>query len=392
MKIRVCKKALQESVTLVLKLNGGFFEEEKNKRGITHLTEHLCFRKYQGMDQADFYYEIEKIGGHLRAMTCRDCVLFEITVLKKHLLKAAEIIRGLFDENGWTYDDIRREKQVVLCQLEKAGDWHHKQMMYDFFCRSTIGKPLIGEKSSVLRITKNEIDNHKKALFSANRAELILVGSLNDSEAEEIANLFCDIHSFSEEKRKNITPARFTARNKCDLHYYQDGSEEKALCLSFDINKKYTKPRVAEMLCNTLAKGLLSPLSMRLREEMGIIDEVDSGCEFYDFGGIMYFIFEASGHSAAKLFSAVSAVFAEQKTQLDARAFECAKKAFTDRIRATENTPRDFAYIMAFDDDVSDFDGYVDYNETITYQNVTNAAKQIFTLENAAISFYNKER
>ncbi|MBR5543243.1 MAG: insulinase family protein [Oscillospiraceae bacterium] len=390
MEIRICKMVSQESVTLLLKLHRGIADEVKGKRGITHLVEHLCFRKFRGMAQSDFYYKIEKIGGNLRGMTCRDCVLFEITVLKKHIWEAVDIIRGLFDENFWTYDDIRCEKQVVLRQLEKTGNWYHKQMMYDFFCRDFVGEPLIGKKHTILRITKDEIINHKRILFSAKGAELILVGDVSDSEIKEIENIFCDIPSFADREIKDITPARFTSRDKQDLHYYEDDVEGKALCISFDINKKQVKPRVAEMLCNALGKGLLSPLSMRLREKMGIIDEIDSGCEFYDFGGIMYFLFEASGDSATKLFCTVSDVFTEQKEKLDVRAFECAKAAFTDRALSLEKTSRDFAYVMAFDDHMSTFDEYIDRNNMVTYKDVSNAAKQILKIENATVNFYNK--
>lgn len=388
-KIRTCIMPKQESVTLILKLHIGA-AWEKNRRGITHLVEHLCFRRFRGMAQSDFYYEIERIGGHLRGMTFRDCVMFEITVAKNHLPKAVEIIRGLFDENGWTYEDIRREKQVVLRQLERSGDWYHKQMVYDFFCRASAGEDVLGRKNHILHITKNEILQKKSEVFSPSNAELIVVGNISETERDNISAHFCDIPKTSSEMYDDITPERFTKRTGRDVRYYEDEEEKKGLSISFDVDKKEIKPRCTEMLVSTLSKGLLSPFSMRLREKMGILDEVDSGCEFYSFGGIMYFIFEADGNESKKLFSAVSDVFEEQKKLLDERAFECSKVAFTERVKFFQSAPREFAYIMAFDDTVSSPEEYVAENNAVMYEEVSNAAKRIFAKENATIGFYNK--
>ncbi len=389
-RIRTCAMPKQEGVTLLLKLHIGAAWEAKDRRGITHLVEHLCFRRFRGMGQADFYYEIEKIGGHLRGMTFRDCVMFEITVAKNHLPKAVEIIRGLFDENGWTYEDIRREKQVVLRQLECSGDWYHNQMMYDFFCRATAGEDVHGRKNHILNITKNAILEKKSELFSSGNAELIVVGDISETESDNISMAFCDIPKTSSKIYADITPVRFMERNGKDVHYYEDEVGKRVFSVSFDIDKEAIKPRYAEILGSALSKGLFSPFSLRLREELGILDEIDSGCEFYSFGGIMYFIFEATGDEAQKLFGAVSDVFEEQKKLLDERAFECSKVAFTDRVKFLQSTSRDFAYIMAFDDAVSSLEKYIADNNTVTYEEVSDAAKQIFAKENATIGFYNE--
>lgn len=387
--VRTSRTDKSDSVCLILKLSGGAAWEEKIRRGITHLVEHLCFRRFRGMSQADFYYEIEKIGGHLRGMTYRDCVMFEITVLKKHLGAALNIIRGLFNENGWTREDIRREKQVVLRQLENSGEWKHKQLMYDFFCKAPAGECVLGTKNKILRCTQSNILHWKNVLFNPMNAEIIAAGDITDADEKQIEATFSDIPKRSENVLSDIKPARFLTRTKLDVHDYEYDSDFCALSLAFDIDTKEINRRAAEILHSALARGLLAPFNMRLREELGLLDEITSGCEFYNFGGIMYFMFEASKTQADVLLGEISRLFSEQTSALDVRAFECARAAFTDRAKALDFTPRDFAYILAFDDGIDSFEQYISQNSKVAYDDVSSAAKEIFREANVTVNTYN---
>ncbi len=376
-----------KSICILLKLPVGSATESKNKRGITHLVEHLSFRRSQNIAQADFYYEIEKIGAFLRGATYRDCTIFEISAPKKYFSEALSIIRGLFDDNGWTYEDIRREKKVVIRQIQNGKDFRFKQLLFDFFCKSIAGGDILGTENKVLKCTMSDILNRKKEMFCTDGTELIAVGDLNVSDEEKISSFFSDI-PYSSASLQNITPERFLKRTKRDFHSYDDGLSDFSLSLAFDIDFSKVKRETAEFIRSMLFSGFTSPFSLILREQEGIIDEVVSGCESYDFGGIMYLMLETD-KTGEELLSLTKTLFQEQRLYPDERAFVCAKSALCERFRAINLNPCDFAYSLAFNKSISSPEEYISKNKSISYDEVKVAVGEIFRKENATVNIYN---
>ncbi|MBQ4544942.1 MAG: insulinase family protein [Oscillospiraceae bacterium] len=383
--LRICDTKNSDSVCLLLKLSGGAAWESASNKGITHLVEHLCFRRSRNMTQREFYYKIERCGGYLRGATYRDCVIFEITVLKKHLSETVNILRGMFDENGWTYEDIRREKQVVLRQLENSGDITAKQLFYDFFCKSRAGECILGTQHKMLSFTKAEILNQKALLFNPCNAELIVTGNITSEDVQLVEAVFSNILSATKNCLHEITPSRFLSRTKKDFHDYEEDSDRSIIAISFDVDTETVSRLSAELLHCTLGQGLLSPFSMRLREELGILAEIESGCEFYNFGGIMYFIFEVCKNDSNVLKEELQKIFSEQKTKLDKYAFECAKASFSER----ELSVSELAYILAFNDDIVSHEEYIARVNSLKYEDVCSAAKNILSPSNVTVNLYN---
>lgn len=64
------------SVTVGLYVKAGCLYENEHHIGITHLLEHLHFRKLGVLSQKELYYKMECIGSTLRAATYRDFLKF----------------------------------------------------------------------------------------------------------------------------------------------------------------------------------------------------------------------------------------------------------------------------------------------------------------------------
>lgn len=386
LKTSIIKNA--KSICVLLKLPVGAVTEPQNKRGITHLVEHLSFRKSRNIAQADFYYEIEKIGAFLRGATYRDCTIFEISAPKEYFLDALSVIRGLFEDNGWTYEDIRLEKNVVIRQIKNQNDFRFKQLIYDFFCKSPLGDDVIGTESKVLKCTMSDILNRKKEMFSTVGAEIIAVGDLNTTDEEKIESCFSDI-PLSVSGTKVFSPDRFLNRTQKDFHSYDDGLLDFSLSVAFDIDFSKVKKETAEFIRSMLFSGLTSPFSLVLREQSGLIDEVVSGCESYDFGGIMYLMLATDETGEKELLSLTKTLFEEQRLYPDERAFICAKSALCERFFAINLNPCDFAYTLAFNDNITSPEEYIRKNKKISYEEVRTAINEIFRKENSTVNIYN---
>lgn len=235
--IKACTMPDTHCVTLLLALKGGAAWEPLAQNGVTHLVEHLCFRRAGGVPQEPLYFDIERTGGHLRGVTYRDSVLFELTVHPKHFHAAAAILRRLFDDNGWTHEDIRREKQVVCRQIEDSHAYLLPTMLSDFFDRAPSGEPVIGRSGKVNRLSRAAIEQWKDQLFNTHCATLIPTGDFSRDDLRHAEELFGTIGRARATALADIRPATFLLRSGAQNGLYTAEEDRVTLGLTFDVDK-----------------------------------------------------------------------------------------------------------------------------------------------------------
>ena len=167
---------------------------------------------------------------------------------------------------------------------------------------------------------------------------------------------------------------------------FTDEADTVKVGLTFDVDTSKVLPIEAELLRQLLCNGLLTPFTMRLREELGLLHEIQSNTEFFDFGGLMYFIFGVHKDDTFLLMEEITKILVQQKQCIDKRAFECVHAAYTDGAASLFDDPKNFAYELAFDDGLTTPQSYVARNSHITYEQVCRAAKEILKPQNLMIS------
>lgn len=384
--LRSCQRGNTHSITLMLMLRGGAAWESARQKGITHLVEHLCFRRCAGMSQEEFYYKVECTGGYLRGITYRDRVLFEITVSPAHFNEAADILSSLFEENGWTYEDIRREKAVVFRQMEDGNDYCLETMISDFFNHSPCGEPVAGTRKKLEKLTRPQIKAHKAELFCSENCEIILTGPISSDPIRYVQEAFSFVTRSAAKECADIMPTYFLNRQSKHDQLFVDEADMVKVGLTFDIDTSKVLPIEAELLRQLLCNGLFTPFTIRLREELGLLHEIRSNTDFFNFGGLMYFIFSVHKGDTFLLMDEITKILAQQKKCIDKRAFECVYAAYTDGAGILFDDPRSFAYELAFDDGITTPQSYVERNRSITYEQIGRAAKEIFKPQNLIIS------
>ncbi len=362
-----------DTVSAILMLKGGVIYEPRNLNGITHLIEHLCFRRLAGIPQRELYYKVERNGGYLRGTTYRDCIIFELTMPKEYFVDIPCILRSLFDDNRWTYEDIRLEKEIIYREIEQTGDWTYKRIVYDFFEEKSYGAEILGTKNKIKKLTYKQIIDWKNKLFE--NPQIVLCGNFSDIQLDEFCKSFTDIPSLKNKEPVDIMPESFLMRNSKSDRCYTEQGDYLNLGISFDLN--IDKP-TANLMVKTLFGLGISPFNMRLREEMGFVYDIDTSFSYFDFGGILTIILDVHKDKAVNLIKEFAKTLIEQKQQIDYKAFECAQKRLDFENRITVQNSRDMAYLVAFDES-NDF-------AKITYEQIQNGARKVFLPQNMIVN------
>lgn len=380
-KIKYCALPKAKMVTLILSIEGGACEEALSQKGITHLLEHLCFRRVAGINQGDFYYSYEKLGATLRAITYNTHVLFELTVNPKYVVEAAKILRSLFKDNQWTHEDIRKEKQVVIKQIEDKY-YLFDSFMAQGFKNNSAGTPIAGTISKVSKLTLPQLIQWKNKLFAANKAQLTISGNISDEKIDYISQIFANVNGIADETNSILKPSYFANRAGECATFTDESPTHTNISLSFDIDFNKVSFAEVQMLESMLSKGDYTPLKLCLREKLGLIHEIDSEILTFNFGGALYFSFRVLVNDSVTLLQNVAAILYQQKQCLDEKAFICAKAAFCESNADLATDAKALAYCVYKLQKVETPQAYIAQYESITYEQMQAAANSVISATN----------
>lgn len=256
---------------------GSIYEEEKNN-GITHLVEHLFFRRLNDLTQEHLYYKMQCLGAEIVGSTYPDYVRFEITVIPKYFIQAVELMSKFLNDFEWGQEDINAEKKVVIKQIENKyesfSEWYNKFYTMD----TKYALPIMGDIQSVNSLTRKQINAWKHEYFNCSNACVIICGNYSKQDRSLAESIFSSISNIGKSHSPILElPSDFNRRKVEENFCCVDGSDEvnSNVIVFFDVNQKNQYESV-QLLNSILGEGCGSKLAIAMRENRAITDEVYS--------------------------------------------------------------------------------------------------------------------
>lgn len=262
------------SVVLSLYVKAGIMYEDKEHTGVSHLIEHLLFRRLHDIDQRQLYYEMECMGTTLRAATHTDFIRFYIEVLPKYASRAFDLLYKLLLEPNWTAEDIRLEKAVVLNQIQERSFTYNDQNKLDYWKGTPLSNLIMGSESKVKALSRRTILSYYNLFFQPQNCCFVASGNIGNDQVEDMhKRLECLKNSGEDLPNHQIFPNKFSARSEKDDFCYHTDYDYADVKICFDVNYDEILPELAEYL-HSILDGLGSRLSIVLREELCLVDDV----------------------------------------------------------------------------------------------------------------------
>lgn len=372
-------------ITLLLDFGYGSAFEEITENGITHLLEHMMFRRNNGMNQGDFYEKIETIGTGLRGVTNYYNVIFEETTTSEMFAELVDIMAGFFNENGWTEEDLGLEKAVVNRQIAMTYRNNHYLTMEAFWNDEKISKPIIGKTEKIAEITLIDLKNHKEKVLNPNHTEVILTGNFTEKDLQVLIDEFSGISVKESFQTVKLQPEKFMQRSVEDEIIYSDEEAFSHLTLCFDVDLAKISMLEMKFLQSMLFTGLVNPFSLQLREKLALIDEVDSYSFAYDFGGYLYVHFICEQSDLARLIEEIKQIFQEELKQLNEQNFNITKLAYKREILDLKLNPEEMAYLMQKNSQFTTLENYATELENIDVKHMQEVMKTVISANNLTI-------
>ena len=272
------------SVTISANFRVGSLYENNSNNGITHLVEHLFFRRLSDIPQTELYLRMQSIGTELRGATFNDYVSFTVTVVPEFFTEAFEFICCLYDEFEWTDNEIQLEKNVVLRQIE------NKYISYNEWCdgcylqNTGYSLPIIGTAENITNLKNHEINQWKNKFFTASNSCVVITGNVSEQDIISATQKLENLKSGFVQAPIISKPDTFAKKNKANRYCFAEtDSDLSEVIIYFDIDNNISDD-TASLLTSVLFEGCGSKFASEMREIYAVTDDIfPSLIRFYGF-------------------------------------------------------------------------------------------------------------
>ena len=174
------------SATLGIFAEVGSAEELPERRGISHLLEHMLFKGTTRRSARRIAEEMDAVGGNLNAATDKELTVFYAHVMDKHLPLAVDVLSDMFLHSLLDADELRKEREVVLEEIKMYDD-SPDEVINDPFARTlwsgaNLGDPTIGFAHTVASIGRDELAAWHRDRYAPGTVLVAAAGNLDHDE------------------------------------------------------------------------------------------------------------------------------------------------------------------------------------------------------------------
>ncbi len=179
-----------ESISLRVLYKAGSRHETEDNAGIAHCIEHMNFKGTTRYSAKQIAEELDMVGGYLNAYTGRERTVYYAKILKNDLPVATDIISDILYNSIYDEEELKKEKNVILQEIAEAHD-NPDDAVFDLmqeitYSSDTIGKPIAGNKESVLSINSNKIKEFLNDFYQPNNMIIGISGNFDENKILDV--------------------------------------------------------------------------------------------------------------------------------------------------------------------------------------------------------------
>ena len=274
------------SATVGIWADVGSAAEPAERRGVSHLVEHMLFKGTGRRTARRIAEEMDGIGGNLNAFTDKEATCYYAHVMDRHLPIAIDVLGDMFLHSLFDEGELRKEQQVVLEEIKMYDD-SPDEMIHDLFTRtmwrgSHLGEPTIGHIETVTALDPAHLRNWMTLRYAPQTVVVTASGNLvHDDVVDLVAAAFDGFRGHATSPvadRPALTPDVSVTFKDTEQAYVLLGSRG----LSLRDETRYA----LSVLDAILGGGMSSRLFQEVREKRGLAYSVYSFQQSYRDAGL----------------------------------------------------------------------------------------------------------
>jgi predicted Zn-dependent peptidase len=274
------------SATIGVWCDVGSATEPPERRGISHLLEHMVFKGTHRRTARDIAEQMDAVGGELNAMTDKETTCFYAHVVDRHLPLAVDVLADMLQNALFADDDLVREQQVVLEEIkmydDSPGDVVHDRFTRTLWAGSNLGDPTIGFAHTVASITRDDLLAWRATRYGPATMFVTAAGNIDhDVVVDLVGSAFASFGG-------DVTPPQpERPRYRRAIDVTIDDTEQAYVLLGTPGLAMRDERRYAFSVLDTiLGGGMSSRLFQSVREERALAYEISTFQQGYRDAGL----------------------------------------------------------------------------------------------------------
>lgn len=289
-RIRVVTRHLEgvRSISLGFLVTSGPMNEPDAHSGVAHLAEHLIFSGTHTRDDAAIARMMDSTGGQVGGFTSRDYTCFTTTVLDDYRTYLIDLMGDLLINSQFAEAAVHQEKDIIIreisTQLDQPDICAHERMKSHIWKGHPLGRAIGGSISSVAQLQRQDVVDFFTQNYQPRRLIIAAAGNLNHQDV--VTNISDAFWNMADDGKTDtsIPPPTFhggiTVECKGVSHVYFSIGIKAA---PYSSSERY----LIHLLTTILGGGLSSRLFRKLRQESGMVYEINSEYQAYKDDGVI---------------------------------------------------------------------------------------------------------
>lgn len=359
--------------------------------GITHLLEHMFFRRLDDLSQSELYRQLDKYGLNFNASTYRELLRFYVTGNIRFFHEACRIFTKLLAPAAFISADLKIEQKRISRELEENNDPVTIEYLGDKGMWKNTGLERFATPSSMKKISLSKLKNEKEKIFTAENMFFYVTGDVSE---ENLQYLYGLIETFPVSSgsiirdNKILPPANFCHRGPdiCTKKTY-----DNYVLFSFDYDNCKYYPYELDLLYDILFTGNSAVFNYDLSEQKAFIYDYDARIERYSNIGHIYFSYEIAFEDLYESLKSSAEVLCAIKTEISDFDIERVKLYYVENADLKMDNVNSMNWAMSYDNHIL-FYNYADLSqakklyETVTKDRLKAIAGEIFRPENLVLA------
>ena len=274
-------------------VNAGTRDEKANEHGLAHFVEHMLFKGTSKRKAWHILNRMENVGGELNAYTTKESTFIYSIFMEKDFERAAELISDLITNSQFPENELKKEREVILDEIQSYEDSPSELIFDDFenllFDGHPLGHHILGSKRSLKSFNTTSGKTFLERFYTAENMVFFSMSHIDFKRVIKIAERYMsDIpsqkQSFTRVKPDEIAAQEVLKRKKTHLSHVIIGGR------AYDMHSKNKYPLF--LLNNILGgPGMNNRLNVSLREKHGLVYNVESNITSYTDTGVFSIYF-----------------------------------------------------------------------------------------------------
>ncbi len=287
--IRVVSETIpgSRSVAIGILIDASPRDEIPEKAGLAHLAEHLLFQGTSSRDENQIANLMDVGGGNFGGFTTRDYTCYFATILDDYRTYAIDLLGDILLNSIFPPENVEREKTIILREIERVRDTPyeraHMLLKSVVWPDHPLGRAITGDSTTVRGLTREDVIYFVHNHYLPDRMIIAAAGNLEHRDfIAQVRDAFWRIQGVGQTSATDVPSFRSGEKIEhapVSQAYFSLGIQTHPYAFA----DRYS----IHLINNILGGGISSRLYRSIREERGLVYQIESEYHAYRDAGLL---------------------------------------------------------------------------------------------------------